>query len=302
MTKTKLANIVKLIGTIVTAVAAIWIGPTAQGTLDQKIAQTLIVGCALALNAAEWSKIQNVFLSVATMGGLILSFVAMKLPVGSAAASVVPVILAVWTDLTKALGQNPVPITQDFAAAAPDKISRDIIAKVRDTQKGSISFDMFKLMATIIVAAGLLFVLLWPMLVRAEPSQQFGGCASSGKVCFGPSATISVGQFNFSNSKFSGGVLPGVGYGATFEPDQWYATGLALYASFLVGQGQPNNLTPSLMLSFANYVRVGAGMSITEQSTGPTKRDWLLLFGLGSDFGGSPSYVKQKISAAMGGQ
>jgi hypothetical protein len=51
------------------------------------------------------------------------------------------------------------------------------------------------------------------------------------------------------------------------------------------------------MLSFANYVRLGAGVAITEQPSGPTAKQWLLLFGLGSDFGGSPNYVKQQAAA-----
>lgn len=121
-------------------------------------------------------------------------------------------------------------------------------------------------------------------------SPQFGGCIRDGAVCFGPSATVTVGQFNFSTSKFSGGIVPGIGYGATYAPTQWYATGLAGYLAFTVGRGAPNEAIPSLMLSFANYVRVGAGVSITE-TAGPVQTQWRLLFGLGSDFGGSPKYV-----------
>lgn len=119
---------------------------------------------------------------------------------------------------------------------------------------------------------------------------QFGGCIRNGAVCFGPSATVTVGQFNFATSKFTGGIVPGVGYGATYAPTEWYATGLAGYLSFTVGQGAPNEAIPSLMLSFANYVRVGAGVSITE-TEGPVDTQWRLLFGVGSDFGGSPKYV-----------
>ena len=96
-------------------------------------------------------------------------------------------------------------------------------------------------------------------------------------------------------------MIPGIGYGATYKPNEWYATGAALYLSFQVGQGQPNQAIPSLMLSFANYVRLGLGVSITEQDTGPTKKSWSVLFGLGSDFGGSPKYVKSRIETRPGG-
>lgn len=121
--------------------------------------------------------------------------------------------------------------------------------------------------------------------------RQFGGCFSGGSVCLGPSASVTVGQYNVSTGKFAGGVIPGVGYGATVAADQWYQTGLAVYLSFKAGGAEPNQAIPSLMLSFANYVRVGLGLALTEQSSGPAKKDWLVSFGLGSDFGG-PDPVK----------
>lgn len=133
------------------------------------------------------------------------------------------------------------------------------------------------------------------------PSQQFGGCFAQGQVCLGPSASITLGELNLATSKFSGGIIPGVGYGATYAQDQWYATGLSLYFSFKAGQDGPNQAIPSLVLSFANYVRVGTGVAITETS-GPVQTQWLLLFGLGSDFGGSPKYQQTQLKASMGGK
>jgi hypothetical protein len=128
-------------------------------------------------------------------------------------------------------------------------------------------------------------------------AQQFGGCFLQGRACAGPSATISVGVYNATTGKFSGGVVPGLGYGITYAPDQWYAAGLAAYFSFQVGQGQPNQAVPSLMLSFANYIRVGLGVRITERQEpappdAPPGTQWLVFFGLGSDFGGSPKYIR----------
>ena len=139
-------------------------------------------------------------------------------------------------------------------------------------------------------AAALVLVGSLLLAGQAQASPEFGGCIRNGAVCFGPSATVTVGQFNFSTSKFSGGIVPGVGYGATYAPTEWYATGLAGYLAFTVGRGEPNQAIPSLMLSFANYLRLGAGVSVTETS-GPVETQWRLLFGLGSDFGGSPKYV-----------
>jgi len=134
----------------------------------------------------------------------------------------------------------------------------------------------------------------------AEP--QFGGCFASGNLCAGPSAAITVGEYNFSTAKFAGGVIPGVGYGLTYKPESWYATGLSFYLQFVVGQGQPNQAVPALMLSFANYLRLGLALQITEQLTGPTKREPVLMFAIGSDFGGSPSYVRQQMAAQRDGE
>jgi hypothetical protein len=138
---------------------------------------------------------------------------------------------------------------------------------------------------------------LYACTAKADTGPQFGGCPTP-TLCLGPSATVTVGQFDFATSKFSGGLMPGIGYGATYAPGSWYATGLDLYLSFQVGQGQPNQATPSLMLSFANYLRTGVGVAIVEQETGPVKTAWRLLFGLGSDFGGSPAYVQAAVKAA----
>ena len=122
---------------------------------------------------------------------------------------------------------------------------------------------------------------------------QFGGCFAQGRLCAGPSATITVGEFNLSTSKFSGGVSPGIGYGVTYAPDAWYATGLAGYLAFSVGGGQPNLAKPSLLVSFANYIRLGVSYSIAEQAVG-TARAFSIAFGLGSDFGGSPTYAGRR--------
>jgi hypothetical protein len=151
----------------------------------------------------------------------------------------------------------------------------------------------------LIVLAGSLLLSSTARAQTPTPSPQFGGCFDDGLVCLGPSASITLGELNLSTSKFSGGIIPGVGYGATYAQSQWYATGLSLYFSFKAGQDGPNQAIPSLVLSFANYVRVGAGVAITETS-GPVQTQWLLLFGLGSDFGGSPKYQAAQVKAASG--
>jgi hypothetical protein len=108
-------------------------------------------------------------------------------------------------------------------------------------------------------------------------------CAESMRA--GVSTAITVGEFNLSTSKFAGGVVPGIGYGITVWPNKWHAVGLAAYLSFIVGKGQPNQAAPTLMLSFASYVRLGLGAIVQEQEAGPARTQWRLLFGLGADFG-----------------
>lgn len=133
-------------------------------------------------------------------------------------------------------------------------------------------------------------------LAAPAQAEQFGGCNESRTLCAGPAVSVTLGSFNLATNKFAGGIIPGVGYGATYQTDSWYAVGLAGYLAFSIGGGEPNYAMPSFLVSFANYVRVGAGVSIAETG-GPVQTQWRLLFALGSDFGGAPKYVR---AARMG--
>jgi hypothetical protein len=127
----------------------------------------------------------------------------------------------------------------------------------------------------------------------ATPDQsQFGRCW--GDWCLGPAVALTLGEYNFYTKKFSGGIIPGVGYGVTWDgPINLQA---AVYVSFLVGQGQPNQLAPSLILSIFNYIQVGAGPEVIEQPTGPTQTQWRILFGLGTNFGATQKQAKDLIN------
>lgn len=129
------------------------------------------------------------------------------------------------------------------------------------------------------------------------PTPQFGGCAwwvdASHKSCrlqAGPTVTVTLGKYE--RGKFAAGFLPGLGYGLVLYPDRWYALGLGAYGQLSVGTA-PNTGVLSLILSFANYVRLGLGETWEEQPSGPAQRSTALLFGLGSDVGGSPRYVRK---------
>lgn len=153
--------------------------------------------------------------------------------------------------------------------------------------KGLASSKAAKVIPPVVILA-----LLLSSPVRAQPADRLlGSCYATetfSQFCFGPSAAITLGQYNLTTGKFLGGVMPGAGYGITLFADKPYQTGLAAYASFRAGGGTdvPNQAIPSLVLSFANYIRIGFGCAFTEQPVGPVSRQWLINFGLGADFGG----------------
>ena len=99
-----LKHIIGIIGTGLTTILAIWFGPTvpANPDLAAQIAQTLIVALALFLPAAKMSVVEKCFTAVAGTLATVLFFVAAKIPSGSAWATVIPVIVAVVTDLKTA--------------------------------------------------------------------------------------------------------------------------------------------------------------------------------------------------------
>jgi hypothetical protein len=157
---------------------------------------------------------------------------------------------------------------------------------IRPGNRGSTNTHLLVVMA--LVGLAMCAVVLWALPARA---QEFGGCSARRTLCAGPAVALTVGQFNLATSKFSGGVSPGVGFGATLYQDRWYAAGLAGYLAFSVGGGKPNRAAPALLFSFANYLRLGASMEITEQDVGVLKQI-SMVFGIGADFGGSPKYVR----------
>ena len=123
-------------------------------------------------------------------------------------------------------------------------------------------------------------------------SPQFGGCLTP-SLCAGPSASVTVASFNLSDSTFSGGVSPGLGYGLTWTPPAapWAAMGADLYASFRLGQGLPNQASFAVMGHFADYLFLGVGPTITQRAGQSALVQWSILGGMGVPLGGTPSYV-----------
>ncbi len=108
-------NITGMLATIASAVLAIWVGPTVDPSTPNatKIAQSLIVACALALSVTRMDQVRHIFLASFTVVGAVLTFVAMKLPAGSALAGLVPIVLAVLTNINTAFAQQEKTITTE---------------------------------------------------------------------------------------------------------------------------------------------------------------------------------------------
>jgi hypothetical protein len=122
------------------------------------------------------------------------------------------------------------------------------------------------------------------LLAGAARAQTYGGCFAGGQLCAGPSASITVVQFNLATSTFQGGVSPGIGYGLTYTPPSapWAAVGVDLYASVRLGSAMPNQATFSFMGHAFNYLFVGIGPTITQEPAGvPALVQWSLLGGFG---------------------
>ena len=130
----------------------------------------------------------------------------------------------------------------------------------------------------------LLAVLSVPGMVRAD-SPKFGGCLTNPKytlTCFGPSVSLSLVEMDIKTGTLTTGVAPGIGYGMTINTGKWYEAGASAYVSFR-DTSTGTRLVPSLVFSFAEYVRLGIGQQI-----GGGGHPFLLL-GVGANFGSSPT-------------
>jgi len=146
--------------------------------------------------------------------------------------------------------------------------------------------------------------LLWGSTARAQTqptSPQLGGCIANGEMCFGTAADVVLTKIGLSgdNKGISGGFSTGVGYGATFAPDKFYATGLDLFLNVNLSgtSGVASRVSPAIMLHAMNYLFLGLGLDIiaptdTVSSYGT---GWSLLLGFGSTITSiTPGYAKKE--------
>jgi hypothetical protein len=137
----------------------------------------------------------------------------------------------------------------------------------------------------------------------ATPDRKLGTCSAGGSICGGPSASASFVILDLSNGTSKGGFVPAAGYGVTFMANEWYNFGVSLYASYVAGANGPAVFTPLLVGSFAEYLRIGIGLDRTSAQTNiPGKTDVIMVFGLGLDFGSTPSSQGLGVTHAIGVQ
>ena len=120
-----------------------------------------------------------------------------------------------------------------------------------------------------------------PTATPATSAPTFAGCLANGRVCLGPQYTLGLSELNLTTKKFSAGFMPGIGYGATFAPGQWYQSAAGLFVQAKFGQDGPNQVIPSVVVHLLSYLTLGYGVALTETS-GPMQVDQKLIFGIGN--------------------
>lgn len=171
------------------------------------------------------------------------------------------------------------------------------------------------LMFTTVVILSVL--LLSPRHANAQTAtQKYGGCltpASYGQICVGPRAGVLLTRYDFTgplSGEFTGGFQPGAGYGIILQSadpmQNWKMVEFDVFGSAMVGGSGstiPNSFALTGMLTFFNYVTVGAGSQWTEQATGSAKSGLFITGGLTLNIGGdTPAQSKaraEKMKAEM---
>jgi hypothetical protein len=153
---------------------------------------------------------------------------------------------------------------------------------------------------------GILFATVRVCRADTPTSPQLGGCVANGAVCFGTAADVVLTKVGLSadNKGISGGFSTGVGYGATFAPARFYATGLDLFLNVNLSgaAGVASRVSPALMLHAMNYLFIGVAMDITAPTatTDSYGTGWSMLLGFGSTITSiTPGYAKAEAARQL---
>ena len=135
-----------------------------------------------------------------------------------------------------------------------------------------------------------LSVALFALAIAAAPmpasaDDALHGCFGKTDVCVGPTASAAVVGYNLVTHSVSLGALPvgAVGVEVTAYTSQWYRAGLSLNLAATAQEVGGNFLAGAFILSFAEYLRLGAMFRTVGDSA-----QWTLLAGLGYGGGRAP--------------
>ena len=117
----------------------------------------------------------------------------------------------------------------------------------------------------------------------ATATPLFGGCTTgSNQICVGADVSISLLTVNLADSNISFSTRGGPGVLVRAWSEKWYSAGVGAYLVTNVGGSAPNEIDPSLVFNFAQYLRAGVGWILREQGPGmPFLKQACILVGLG---------------------
>jgi hypothetical protein len=276
MQNAQFKHLLGLLATLFTAVLAIWVGPTAVGDTTAKITQSIIVAAGLIFTVSKITEKKQMILGGITILGTILTFVAMKLPAGSAALGMVPTLFAVLTNLKTALGGPGSEVSS----------------------KGGSGIGPF---SAALVLFGLLSLGLGGK-AQAATSAYWDGLTyvvSETWTC-SPVAALTGYQLNLKTTTFQQGVSLGAGFGCRY-------TGLSVPLSieavggFAANTNAPNAVQGNLILVVADNFGVGPGTQVFKDPvTGGYTGQMLVSFFLTGSWASTVAQskaVRQKMAA-----
>jgi len=104
------------------------------------------------------------------------------------------------------------------------------------------------------------------------------GYFANDKLHVGLSTTVLVASYNLATGDISGGVDPGICFGISAWPREWYTAGTDMCAAFRLGQGVPNQARLIFLVKFADYINIGIGPTVVQHES----PQWLLHLGFGA--------------------
>lgn len=265
--KSKLANLMTLIGSIVAQVAIVWQSTT--GTTYDKLAASLLALLALLVAKSKLAEVEHVVLLAVTVLGTVGLMIFSHLTPGSKAATIGSVALALITSLRTLL------------------LSQGVSAKA---------------VALLLVGGSLLAST--PARAQGVLPDPFAG-KCFGNACLtleGGFSALGVIMTGADKGKLQYGVNVNAGYALLFGYDQWWASGPSVHGALQSGTDPATNSTVTSLdvmagVTLARYGHLGVEKSFL--SSGPAL-PYVFVMGLVAPVDlMTPTGIKQKQMGAM---